>query len=315
MTATESASFFPREHGATAMLLMPFLCAAILARQVSPKSIALEAAAFVAVAFAFALKDPLVAILRQRFVWKQPHPEVAVAWRWLALELPLFLSSCAILLVYGPWRQYLVLGLCEAAFGTLAVWMNISNRQRSEWFQVVSAVALTATSLAACLAALGEVPVWGWELWVLCALQSTAGILVIHARLEARVSTHRTEPISTRGPAFGQSRDRRHGGCRGSHDVFRLSMDDPRSSSRRCLWVWMGIGTPYRSRRIEDAADTSGTADARDLDRLRSVADRRIVVSYAVDWRPSTRASSRPRKSIAPCRSRSKPGERTAPSA
>lgn len=196
MTATESVSvsFLPREHGATAMLLSPFVCAVVLSRRFSLESAALDAAALVAIVFAFALKDPLVTILRQRLVWKQARPETAVAWRWLAVEIPLLLACGAFLLLRGPGRAYLALGLSEAAFGVIAVWTTLRNRQRSEWFQVASAIALTATSLAACLAALGEVPVWGWELWVLCALQSTAGIFVIHARLEARAATHRTEP-------------------------------------------------------------------------------------------------------------------------
>jgi len=192
-TDSKSVSFFPREHGATAMLLSPFVCAVILARRFSLESIALEAAALIATVFAFAVKDPLVAVFRQRFVWKQPHPETAVAWRWLAVEIPVLLACGAALLVHGPRREYALLGLCEGAFGALAVWMNVSNQQRSEWFQVISAVALAATSLAACLAALGGIPLWGWVLWTLCSLQATAAIFVVHARLDARVATHRTE--------------------------------------------------------------------------------------------------------------------------
>jgi hypothetical protein len=191
-TDSKSVSFFPREHGATAMLLSPFVCAVILARRFSLESIALEAAALIATVFAFAVKDPLVAVFRQRFVWKQPHPETAVAWRWLAVEIPVLLACGAALLVHGPRREYALLGLCEGAFGALAVWMNVSNQQRSEWFQVISAVALAATSLAACLAALGGIPLWGWVLWALCCLQASAAIFVVHARLDARVATHRT---------------------------------------------------------------------------------------------------------------------------
>ncbi len=196
MTAAEpkSVSFFPREHGATAMLLSPFVCALILARRFSSlESIALDAAALLAVAFAFAIKDPLVAVFRQRFKWKQRRPEASTAWRWLAVEIPVFLACGAILLVHGPRREYAVLGLCEGAFGVLAVRTNFRNKQRSPWFQVMSAIALTATSLVACLAALGAIPKWGWVLWTLCALQA-AGIFVVHARLDARNATCRTGP-------------------------------------------------------------------------------------------------------------------------
>jgi len=195
-----SATFFPRDHGATAMLLSPFICAAVLAKRFSSlesaalKSMVLEAVALAAVLVAFAVKDPLIVLFRQRLVWKQRRPETAVAWRWLAVEVPLLLACGALLLVYGPRRYFAFLGLGAGAFGALAVWINVRNRQRSEWFQVMSAISLTATSLVACLAALGEIPVWGWVLWILCALQATAGIFVVHARLDARANSHRTEP-------------------------------------------------------------------------------------------------------------------------
>jgi len=43
---------------------------------------------FTAAFAALAAKDPLVVLARQRFVWKQPHPETAIAARWFAGWLP-----------------------------------------------------------------------------------------------------------------------------------------------------------------------------------------------------------------------------------
>src|SRR5579883_969190 len=88
-------AFFPKEHGATAMLLSPFVSAAILVREFRWT----ELAALVAVVFAFAAKDPLTVLARQRFVWKQPHPETAVAKRWLAVELPVIAVCGAVLMI------------------------------------------------------------------------------------------------------------------------------------------------------------------------------------------------------------------------
>lgn len=181
------ATFFPREHGATAMLLSPFGCAAILVRRMRWR----EAVALVAIVCAFAAKDPLVALVRQRLVWKQEHPETRTAKRWLALELLALAAGGVVLGLTGPWRPLALLGLAAAGFALMAVWVNVRNRQRSEWFHVASAAALSSTSLVACLAALGEVPRWGWLLWLLCVLQAAAGIFVVHARLDAR-START---------------------------------------------------------------------------------------------------------------------------
>jgi hypothetical protein len=177
-----NASHFPREHGATAMLLTPFACAAILVRQVRWT----EAVALIAVVCAFAAKDPMVALVRQRLVWKQEHPETRMARRWLAVELVALAAGGTVLAMTRPWRPFALLASAAAGFALLAVWVNVRNRQRSAWFQVASAAALSSTSLAACLAVLGRVPRWGWSLWLLCALQASAGIFVVHARLDAR---------------------------------------------------------------------------------------------------------------------------------
>jgi hypothetical protein len=171
------------------MLLMPFLCAAILSRQFRWT----ESVALVAVAFAFAAKDPLVVLARQRLVWKQPHPETRTALRWLAVETPVLAISGVVLLLAGPWYAYVILALGAGLFAVLAVMVNVRNRQRSEWFQAASAIALTSTSLVACLSALGTIPHWGWVLWLLTALQATAGIFVVHSRLDARIAVRKGE--------------------------------------------------------------------------------------------------------------------------
>ena len=182
--------FVPREHGATAMLLTPFVAAAILLRGFYwPELVAL-----VAILCAMAIKDPLVVLARQRFVWKQPHAETMVARRYAVIELALLAGCGLALVVAGNWLPFVPLAFGAGAFTVLAVAVNVRNRQRSEWFQVASAVALTSTSLAACLSALGSVPQWGWLLWSLCAMQATAGIFVVHARLDARIAARKGKP-------------------------------------------------------------------------------------------------------------------------
>ena len=185
--AANAGHFVPREHGATAMLLTPFFCAAILLRQLSW----LELVALLAVGCAFAIKDPLVVLARQRLVWKQEHAETRSARRSAALELAL-LSLCGLtLILFQDWRPFVLLFLAASAFTVLAVIVNVRNRQRSEWFQVASAVALTSTSAAASLSAQGTIPLWCWLLWLLSALQATAGIFVVHSRLDARIAARK----------------------------------------------------------------------------------------------------------------------------
>jgi hypothetical protein len=169
------------------MLLTPFFSAAILLRQVSW----LEPVALAAIVCAFAIKNPLVVIARQRTVWKQEHAESKTAKRVVVIEL-LLLGACAITLAVGAgWRLFLPFVVGGGTFTFLAVVVNVRNRQRSEWFQVASAVALTSTSLVACISVQGSIPEWSWWLWLLSALQAAAGIFVVHARLNARIAANK----------------------------------------------------------------------------------------------------------------------------
>ncbi len=175
--------FLPREHGATAMLFTPIVCAAVLAREWHWAELATLTAAFAALA----AKDPLVVLARQRFVWKQWHAETSVAIRWFAGWIALLGLSGIVLLATWPLKATLALGVGVAAFSALAIAVNVKNRQRSTLFQIASAVALTSSSLAASLSATGSIQPWCWWLWLLLALQATTGILVVHARLDARI--------------------------------------------------------------------------------------------------------------------------------
>ena len=187
-----SKIYLPREHGATAMLLTPIVCAAILARQFHWAELATLVAAF----SALALKDPAVVLFRQWFVWKQPNTETRNAARWFALWFLLLALSGLYLLFTWPLKGTLALGLGVALFSILAVFVNVKNRQRSTLFQIVSAAALTSTSLATALSATGEIPLWCWCLWPLLAMQAATGILVVHARLDARIAARKNLPAS-----------------------------------------------------------------------------------------------------------------------
>jgi len=51
--------------------------------------------------------------------------------------------------------------------------------------------------LATSLSATGGIARWCWILWLLMAMQATAGILVVHARLDARIALR--QPASAPG--------------------------------------------------------------------------------------------------------------------
>ncbi len=185
--------FFPREHGATAMLFTPILCAAILARQWHWATLAVVTAAFAAMA----AKDPLVILLRQHFLWKQPRPETPIAAKWFAGWMLVLAASAALLITRWPLRVTIFFGIGIAAFAALALWVNIKNKQRSTLFQILSGAALTSSCLATSLAATGSVQRWCWWLWLLLAMNAATGILVVHSRLDAVIALKRNQPAET----------------------------------------------------------------------------------------------------------------------
>jgi len=186
--------FLPREHGATAMLLIPFVCVAILAREWRWSELATLVAAFAVLA----AKDPMVVLARQRFVWKQRHLETNVAAQWLTGWMVVLFISGLVLVITWPLTAILAMGLGVCLSSTLAVVIHVKNRQRSTLFQVASAAALTSSSLATSLSATGAIAPWCWWLWLLMAMQAAAGILVVHARLDARIASRLPAPSRDR---------------------------------------------------------------------------------------------------------------------
>lgn len=176
------------------MMILPFLCAAILARQWHWTLIP----AAIAVIAAFMLREPLVVLGRQRFVWTTPHPESNLALKWLAGLIAVLALCGGIFFLRWPTLALLTLGAGAGAMTLLAVYMTIKNRQRSWWLQMLSAAGLSASSLAAVLSTTGGVPVWTWWLWALSAAHAFGGILVVHARLEARIAAKAKRPVAPR---------------------------------------------------------------------------------------------------------------------
>ncbi len=170
------------------MLFTPIVCVAILAREWHWAELATLTAAFAALA----AKDPMVVLARQRFVWKQWHPETTAAIRWFAGWMALLILSGLVLIVAWPFKALVALGMGVAVFSVLAIAINVKNRQRSTLFQIASAVALTSSSVAMSLSASRTIAPWCWWLWLLLAMQATAGILVVHARLDARIALRST---------------------------------------------------------------------------------------------------------------------------
>jgi hypothetical protein len=192
----------PREHGAWGLLLQPFVAGAVLAGTASWHLLP----ALLLVTLGFTIREPLVVIARQLFVWRQRQPHTVPAIRWLALEL-LLLLACAFTLRNAVPPRLLASLLLAGALLTLGViWVTIRNRQRGVLFQAGSAVALGASAPFAVLVARGHLPPWVWPLWAILSLHGIASILVVHTRLQARTASRGGPPPAPRnGPLLLQS--------------------------------------------------------------------------------------------------------------
>lgn len=178
---------WPREHGAWSLLLTPFAAALLVAGRAN----LISTAALGAALSLFLMREPLLVLARQRWVWRDQHPESALARRWVAaLGSALIIFGAALA---GAWGLSLMALMGSAAIAVTvgAVWMPLHNRQRSPWLQTLSCGGLTFTAVVAARSATGGFPLWAWWLWGLCWLQGAAGILAVHTRLDA-ISAHRT---------------------------------------------------------------------------------------------------------------------------
>jgi hypothetical protein len=172
---------WPREHGAWAMFLLPFFAGLAAAGELRWDAWA----ALAAILGTFLAQEPLLILLRQRYVWQERREETANAVFTLAWLVPLWLASVALLFWRLPWRPLAALGVLAAALTALRAACVLSRRQRFVALQLVEACGLSSTALLAFLAAQGALPPAAWLLWGVFSVHHAAALFVIRARLEA----------------------------------------------------------------------------------------------------------------------------------
>jgi hypothetical protein len=194
---------FPREHGAWSMLAQPALAALILFG--TGPTWWMPIVTLVCMLAMFLLRQPLIVLARQRWVWKERKPESGLAWRWVA-GLGLVLAAGGYLhLQAWPLPYLLAFGSGALALTAAAVYLTLRNEQRSIWLQVVSAAGLTAGAPAMALTATGGIPFAAWILWACSAVYCASGVLTVRALLEARIAAKRPAAATTpvfRAPAW-----------------------------------------------------------------------------------------------------------------
>jgi hypothetical protein len=172
---------WPREHGAWAMFLLPFFAGLAAAGELRWDAWA----ALAAILGTFLAQEPLLILLRQRYVWQERREETANAVFTLAWLVPLWLASVALLFWRLPWRPLAALGVLAAALTALRAACVLARRQRFVALQLVEACGLSSTALLAFLASQRALPPAAWLLWGVFSVHHAAALFVIRARLEA----------------------------------------------------------------------------------------------------------------------------------
>jgi len=172
----------PREHGAWGLLLQPFVAAIVVTQFLGW----LLAPTVALVLLGFAIREPLIVLARQQWVWRNPSPQTPVAVRWFVGELIGISIAIVLLAEHAPLAPFAVLMGIAVLLTVLAVWFTVNNRQRSVLLQLLSAAGLNSTALLVALLATGTIPGWAWLFWAIFTLHAITSILVVRARLRLK---------------------------------------------------------------------------------------------------------------------------------
>jgi hypothetical protein len=178
----------PREHGAWAMLLLPFAAALVLARQITWVIVP----ALLACLSAFILRDSAAEVYRRKYIWRRDSAELRDAVHTSALCVIAAAASGIMLLFAVPVIPLAVLGAAAGVLMVAATYLTAHNKQRSVALQVASAAGLTASAFIAWLACGRTIDATVWLLWGVLFAHSAASMLTVHARLEARIAARKT---------------------------------------------------------------------------------------------------------------------------
>ncbi len=186
-----------REHGAWGLLLQPFAAGMMIAGTWTWFYLPALGLAL----FGFLLREPLLVLVRQKYIWRRETEETRVASRWtVGMATGAALCAGALAWVYPPMILVALLagGMVMTA---VAIGLSLKNLQRSMALQIVSAVGLSSTGWLAVLAAGKQGSPQAWILWVVLSAHAVAAILIVHARLEMK--SHKESARKTLGLAIG----------------------------------------------------------------------------------------------------------------
>lgn len=187
----DATLLWPREHGAWAILLVPFLTAVVIAQRATPAVFL----ALAAVVLAFLARNPVERLFAP--LARRAGPELRRVRRF-AWMYSLLAAGVGGLLVVA-WRLYLLvpLGLVALLIFAFHLWAAQRGASHTLGSQLVNTIGLSLSALVGWVAALGQVNRVGVLVWSLNCAFFCSGVLYVRSRIRARLATQRPEATDT----------------------------------------------------------------------------------------------------------------------
>jgi hypothetical protein len=188
-----SLLLLPREHGAWGIVLIPFLTAAAITKQMSPEVLL----ALVAVLLVFIGRYPLELLLIPVANHRAGHPARQQVWfSFWVYAIAAAITGFVLVFIFELFAL-LWLALLGGLFFALRVWQGRRGADRDMIAEVFGSVGLTLSALVAWVAATGGVDQAGWLVWILNAVFFASGIVYVKSKIRSRLALHNLEAART----------------------------------------------------------------------------------------------------------------------
>ena len=182
----------PKEHGAWAMLILPYFIGVVITDGLSTRTIL----GLISVLLLFLSRSPLIILLKEKFL--NSHHGLSRRELWLSFGFPAAIGFGIffwLLIRYSLW-ELLVIGSIGLIFFTFHTWLTFRRKKRSIFGDLVGIFMLTLSApLAVCISQ-GQLTHLAFVLWLLNALYFSTS--VFHVRMRVRASVLRESLISSR---------------------------------------------------------------------------------------------------------------------
>ena len=179
--------FIPKEHGAWAMLYLPFVTSVCVAARWNAGVLPL----FLAITFGYFSRLPFTEWLRSKY--KNRH-----ALRFFIGYASIGILAYFTLLFIYKLRWFLPFLAIVGSFWALYTYQTLKGKHRSVMGEIVGVLGLTFTALMAHYVAIGSLTKMGWLLWLLNALFFSSSIFYVKLRVEAYARKRKLHTLKDR---------------------------------------------------------------------------------------------------------------------